>query len=111
MSLKLEQADSLREDFALQLLWYAREAGAKTARRFYEAVDSTLLRLCERPELGRERHFKHPRLQGIRSFRVAGSFHCVLIFYRVKGDALQAVRLMHGARDLRRLAEPSGSSV
>jgi hypothetical protein len=40
---------------------------------------------------------------------VVRPFQRMLVFYRVSGDVLNAVRLMHGARDLRhRLAEPPG---
>src|SRR5205809_124799 len=99
MRLPLEQAAYFREDFALRALWYVREAGAKVARRYQEAVDATLRLLCSQPELGRKRQFRHPRLQGLRSFPIQRPFHRLLIFYRLGDDVLQAVRLMHGARD------------
>ncbi len=110
MSLVLQKADDFREDFALRALWYVREAGADVARRFQESVEATLRQLCLYPGLGRERLFRHPELQGLRSFRIERPFHRSLIFYRVHDDALQAVRLMHGARDLpRRLTKPPSS--
>ena len=106
MSFALQKADDFREDFALRALWYVREAGAEVARRFQESVDATLQQLCLHPELGRARRFRHPKLQGLRSQIVERPFHRTVIFYRVHEDALQAVRLIHGARDLpRRLAE------
>ena len=77
--------------------------------RFQQAVDSRLRRLCDRPDLGRVRRFKHPKLQGLRSFALERPFQRFLIFYREDGLTLQAVRLMDGARDLpRQLAEPPG---
>lgn len=110
MSLVLQQSDDFREDFALRALWYVRKAGAEIARRFQESVDATLRKLCLHPELGRIRHFQHPKLQGLRSFHIERPFHRSLIFYRVHEDALQAVRLIHGARDLpRKLVEPPDS--
>ena len=106
MSLGLQKADAFLEDFTLQALWYVREAGDEVARRFQKAVDSRLHLLCEQPGLGRVRRFRHPKLQGLRSFAVDQPFHRFLIFYRANGATLQAVRLMDGARDLpRRLAE------
>lgn len=111
MSLRLEKAAAFREDFALQALWYVREGGAEVARRFQESVDSTLESLCQQPDVGRRRRFRHPKLKGLRSFSVARPFSKMLIFYRILDDSLQAVRLMHGARDLpRRLVEPTGAS-
>lgn len=52
MSQKLEKADGFRTDFAIQALWYLREAGEEVARRFQQAVDSTLQRLCAQPDIG-----------------------------------------------------------
>lgn len=110
--MKLEKADAFREDFAWQALWYVRQVGDDVARRFQQAVDSTLRLLCEQPWIGRERRFRHPKLSDLRSFTVERPFQRFVIFYREHGEALQAVRLMHGARDLpRRLAEPPGSAV
>jgi plasmid stabilization system protein ParE len=107
MSLPLQRGADFKEDFALRALWYVREAGGEVARRYEAAVDATLQLLCAHPDLGRQRRFRHPKLQGLRSIPVRRPFHRLLIFYRVAGDALQAVRLMHGARDLpRRLAKP-----
>jgi len=112
MSLALQKADAFREDFTLQALWYVRQAGDEEARRFQKAVDSTFHLLCAQSDLGRARRFRHPKLQGLRSFAVERPFHRLLIFYRVDGQTLQAVRLMHGARDLpRRLAESPGSGT
>ena len=110
MSLGLQKADAFLEDFTLQALWYVREGGHEVARRFQKAVDSRLRLLCGQPGLGRLRRFRHPKLQGLRSFAVERPFQRFLIFYREDGVTLRAVRLMDGARDLpRRLAQPPGS--
>src|SRR5947209_6811153 len=110
MSLALQKAEAFLEDFALQALWYVREGGDELARRFQTALDSRLRLLCEQPGLGRIRRLRHPKLPGLRSFPVERPFQRFLVFYRYDGVALQAVRLMDGARDLpRRLAEPPGS--
>jgi plasmid stabilization system protein ParE len=86
------------------------EAGEALAWRFFTAVDSTLATLARRPDLGRVRHFRNPRLRGLRSFRVEPPFDRLLIFYRAPESTLQAWRLMHGARDLpHRLVEPPGN--
>ena len=106
MSLALHKADAFLEDFALQVLWYVREAGDNVARSFNHAVDSQLRLLCEHPGSGQRRRFKHPNLQGLRSFPLDRPFQRFLIFYREDGITLQALRLMDGARDLpRRLTD------
>src|SRR5690242_19055994 len=110
MSLPLERGEDIQEDFALPGVWYVRDAGGESARRNEAAMYAILNSLCAQPDLGRKRRFRHPKLQGLRSLPVRRPFHRLLIFYRVADDALQAVRLMHGARDLpRRLVEPPAS--
>jgi len=110
--MRVEKADAFRRDFASQALWYVRRAEGDLAHRFQQAVDSTLRLLCDQPGIGRERRFRNPRLQGLRSLVVERPFQRLVIFYRVEGETLQAIRLMHGARDLpRRLADPPGPVI
>ena len=107
MNLAVQRAEFFKRDFAIRFAWHLDEAGPEVARRFQAALDQTLNKLASRPDLGRTRHFRSPRLQALRSLPVERPFNKVLVLYRVDGDVLHAVRLMHGARDLpRRLAEP-----
>ena len=106
MKLGIRKAEFFQSDFAVRFAWYVDEAGPEVARRFQAALDQSLNKLAELPDLGRVRHFRNPRLQGLRSFQVERPFNKILIFYRTGGEVLQAVRLMHGARNLpRRLVE------
>jgi plasmid stabilization system protein ParE len=90
--------------------WYFAEAGEALAWRFFESVARTLFKLADQPDLGRQRLFRHPMLQGRWSFRVDRPFLRFLIFYRATSETLEAWRLTHGARDWpRRLAGPPGS--
>jgi hypothetical protein len=58
-----------------------------------------------------EPRFRHPALQGLRSFRVRPPFKVHLIFYRYTDEELSAERLMSGRRDLgRRLRVPPGTA-
>ena len=110
MSLAIERATFFVADFEIQFDWYVEKAGAEVAWRFQSALDDSLRKLSNRPDLGRIRHFRNPKLGGLRSYRVERPFKKLLIFYRVEADCLQAVRLMHGARDLpRRLSQPPGA--
>lgn len=110
MSLAIEKSPLFHADVTNQFGWYFAEAGQELAWRFLKSVDLTLFNLARQPDLGRVRRFRHPVLQGLRSFRVEPPFQRILIFYRSTEDALQAWRLMHGARDLpRRLVEPPAS--
>ena len=106
MSLVIQRATPFIADFEYRFSWYVEKASPEIAWRFQAALDVSLQKLARQPDLGRLRHFRHPKLRGLRSFRVQYPFNKLLIFYRVEGAFLQAVRLMHGARDLpRRLSE------
>lgn len=111
MSLLLQKASDFVTDFELQYRYYAFEAGLHVANAYLEAVHETLELLAAFPGLGRRRRLRHPKLRGLRSFRVNPPFNHHLIFYRHDATTLSAERIMHGARDLpRRLRErPSGS--
>ncbi len=110
MSLAVEKAEFFKQDYANQFTWYVDEAGPDMAQCFQASLDQTLNKLARQPDLGRFRHFRNPRLRDLRSLQVVRPFQRILVFYRVSGDVLNAVRLMHGARDLRhRLIEPPGN--
>ena len=112
MSLAIQRAAFFVADFEIQAAWYADKAGPELAWRFQSALNDSLNKLSRQPDLGRNRHFRNPKLHGLRSYRVKHPFHKLLIFYRVEGEFLQALRLMHGARDLpRRLTEAPGSEA
>lgn len=100
MSRTLRKSALFETDVAIQFGWYVREAGERVAWRFFDAVDVTIGRLAEQPEVGRVRHFKDARLQGLRSLRMDSPFGQVLIFYRVTSEGIELWRLMHGARNL-----------
>ena len=109
MSLPVEKSQLFETDVTGQFAWYVAEAGEPVAWRFLAAVELTLAKLAKQPEMGSLRRFRNPRLQGLRSFRVEPPCDKLLVFYRSTEQALQAWRLMHGARDLpRRLVEPPG---
>jgi plasmid stabilization system protein ParE len=107
MSRAIQKARDFTADFENVFGWYVDRAGVELAWRFQRALDNSLAQLSIRPDLGRPRHFRHPKLRGLRSFLVEHPFEKILIFYRANDEALDAVRLMHGARNLpRRLIEP-----
>jgi toxin ParE1/3/4 len=103
----IQKAREFTADFENLFAWYLDQAGVEVAWRFQIALDTSLVKLSIRPDLGRPRHFRHPKLQGLRSFSVEPPFGDLLIFYRANDETLDLVRLMHGARNLpRRLHEP-----
>ena len=107
MSRLVRQAQAFTADFDGLFAHYTEAAGVEIARRFQAALDVTLVKLSAQPDLGRPRHFRHPDWAGLRSVALGRPFGVILVFYRANDETLDAVRLMHGARDLpRRLREP-----
>src|SRR5688500_235547 len=99
MSLGLRKSDDFLHDLESQYRWYAINASPHIGVRYLDAVDQTLQKLAKQPDLGRVRHFRHPDLHGLRSFRVEPPFDRHLIFYRYDEQFLDILRVMHGARN------------
>jgi hypothetical protein len=57
--------------------------------------------LASHPWIGKETDYAHPKLTGVRLFLVRKPFATHLIFYRVCGDTLDMVHIVHGMRDSR----------
>jgi toxin ParE1/3/4 len=85
----LELADYISRDSLIQ------------AERFIDAVEASLQRLLDFPELGAAWDYR-TRFKGLRVLGVHG-FPNHLIFYRVRPDEIEVIRVCHGARDLKTL--------
>ena len=84
-------------------LWfYLALRSERAGERFREAVSLTIEWLAENPGAGRIREFENERLTGLRSWPVRG-FRKYLIFYRTIEEALNIVRVLHGAQDIERV--------
>ena len=79
---------------------YIRADNEEAAERFLVAAEETFYRLAVNPTIGRPRHFQ--RKPGLRSWQVQG-FEKYLVFYKPLQDGIEIKRVLHGARDLRRL--------
>ena len=110
MSLRVVQTPESLADIALQAEYYTGTESIILAERFIEAFTSTVHMLAEHPLIGKKTDYAHPKLAGIRFFLVGKPFDKHLIFYRVSGNVLDIVRIVHGMRDLpRRLLDPPGA--
>jgi toxin ParE1/3/4 len=56
------------------------------------------------PLIGSPREVKDARLSGLRMWPVEG-FPSHLIFYLPQEDGIEVIRVLHGARELRRILE------
>lgn len=71
----------------------------ETALRFLENTELTLLALAESPGSGTRFESAHNELANLRFRRVSG-FPKHIIFFIEHEDAIEVVRILHGARDL-----------
>lgn len=79
----------------------AGEASEAVATRFVDGIESQLHDLCRCPGIGAKRDLFAPGL------RV--TFHgAYALYYVVAGSELVTVRVLHGARDHRAIAERGG---
>ena len=109
MNLRVVQTPESLADIALQADYYSRREDIALAERFTDAVKNTVKLLVAHPGIGKATDYANPKLAGVRLFLVQKPFDKHLIFYRVCGDTLDIVRIMHGLRDLpRRLLDPPG---
>jgi toxin ParE1/3/4 len=89
------------------LISAATYLGSKTSgleTRFLDAVEESLDRIAQKPEIGGVYENQNPRLAGMRVWRVAG-FEKYLIFYQISDDRIEIVRILHGARDIAAILE------
>jgi toxin ParE1/3/4 len=98
LSLTLVKHRKLKRD-ALLIFTRFGEDNITAAKNFLRALDQDMKKLVDFPGLGAMREFDHPKLQGLRSLPISG-FTNYLIFYRATETEVQALRVIHGARDL-----------
>lgn len=72
-----------------------------TARRFLMAVEAAYRRFQSMPEVGAPRPSRRKGLEGARIWPVP-RFRVFLILYRVRGDSIEIVRVVHASQDITR---------
>ena len=55
--------------------------------------------LAAMPGMGRQRGFRNPHAQNVRSFPLKG-FPNHLVYYRAVEGGIEVLRVLHGARDI-----------
>ena len=80
---------------ALEYYNYFSARNPEAALRFLQGVDQTVRGLQLQPFKGRRRNFAGVALKDVRSWRVDG-FENYLIFYRLKANRLEIMRIRHG---------------
>ena len=70
----------------------------EAAERFFTALDDLCALLMSTPDIGSRRIFQSSRLYGLRILPLK-KFEKYLVFYRLSGDDIEIIRIIHGARD------------
>ncbi|HEV7506524.1 MAG TPA: type II toxin-antitoxin system RelE/ParE family toxin [Thermoanaerobaculia bacterium] len=91
-------------DLDEQALHIAQDS-VNAALRFLDAAQAAFDRLHSFPEIGRSREFLHPELKDVRSWPIP-KFEKHVVFYRLSGDLVDILRVVHSARDLDRIFGP-----
>ena len=71
------------------------------ARRFLEAAFKSFEFLASFPEAGPKAQFKHDRLKEIRFWVLPPPFNRWLVFYRIEGDIVTIIRVLHSSQNWR----------
>ena len=79
-----------------------QQAGVRIAKKFVSTTQAAVLNLLEFPGSGAPQGPRSLRLQGVRMWIVPG-FTEYLIYYRATSEGIEILRLLHAARDRRRL--------
>jgi toxin ParE1/3/4 len=88
------------------LVHYFFSQSAEIASRFYAAVEDGCKQLAESPEVGEQIASCSEAIEGMRVWAVPG-FRNHLIFYRPVTQGVEAVWVLHGARDWGAIIESS----
>jgi len=78
---------------------YIAKDNLEAAIRFLENTEATIRFLADSPSIGSPFKIEHPDLANLRTGRVQG-FPNHVIFYVEHLDAIEVVRILHGARDI-----------
>ena len=97
MKLRVVRHRSFKRD-TLRIFAYIGEQNMEAASRFLAAVRHDLDQLSRMPGMGPLRDTKNSRYAGVRFLPVTG-FRNYLLFYRPTPAKLEALRVIHGARD------------
>ena len=80
---------------------WIRADNPQAARRFLDAGFAAFDRLAEFPESGPLARFKNRRLAGVRFCVLPPPFNRWLIFYLIRNDGIEIIRVVYGTQNWR----------
>lgn len=99
MSLSVRLRAAAEQDVAA-LAEHIQRDSLNAALRFLDAVDATFSLLSNSPEIGGLCRFRKSHYNDLRVWPISG-FRNHLVFYRIYGEEIEVIRVLHGARDLK----------
>ena len=75
------------------------EGDLNKAVYFLVAVEDTIEEIAENPFSGSPRKYKNPQLKNLR-MRLVKDFSSYQIYYSVKAETIEIIRVLHGARNV-----------
>ena len=87
-----------------EIAHHIAEDSLDAADRFLDATESTFQRLAEHPHIGVACGFSG-EFADLRRYSVRGSPN-YLVFYRIREQSVEIIRVLHGARDIEAMFEP-----
>jgi len=103
MNLRVLKHRAAMRDLAEHFDYIALDSEA-AALRFYSAAEASFRDLAQNSTMGVACEFRAPKGKGLRRWRIKG-FENYLIFYRPFIDRIEITRVLHGARNLKRMFE------
>jgi toxin ParE1/3/4 len=101
MSLRVFKHRAAIRDLLSQFEYISLDS-EELALRFLSDAEASFHDLAQNPMMGVVCQIQAPRAKGLRRWRVKNFEDC-LIFYRPFADRIEVVRILHGARNLKRL--------
>ena len=87
------------EDLEKQVEYLDNQASPEVSDRYLASVYSAFDQLAQMPGMGASREQLNARLTGLRMWPVP-DFPKYLIFYRATDEAVEVIRILHGAQDI-----------
>lgn len=106
MNREIIQRAEAQEDLA-DALAYIGQDSLDAALRFLEAAEKTFHQLAMMPGIGERFPSARPELAGVRRIGISG-FRKFQVHYRPVDRGIEILRVLHGARDARRVFGPDG---
>lgn len=106
MNREIIQRPEAQEDLASAFAHIGHDS-LDAALRFLAAAEETFHQIAMMPGIGERFPSARPELAGVRRIGISG-FRKFQVYYRASDRGIEVLRVLHGARDARRVFGPDG---